>query len=225
MNELETFIGPNNRPTQIFNGKVYQLYDSDPRYFCECSKGARNRLHVVVWTYYHGKPPKKHHVHHKDENKYNNHIDNLELKKASSHISDHMQKWANKDPQYFKNLAKSGQDAAAMWSKTPEGYEFRKNQAKAVLGKYVEINMRTKVEKQCDNCGSKYEVIKILSQSSRFCCNNCKSDWRRKKGLDNISSTCVVCGNEFTKNKYVKTITCSKSCGCKMGANPQKYRR
>lgn len=224
MNELETFIGPNNRPTQIFNGKLYQVYESDPRYFCECSKGGRNRLHVVVWTHYHGKPPKKHHVHHKDENKHNNNIDNLELKKASNHISDHMRKWVNEDPGHFQALARSGQDAAAKWSKTPEGQSFRKSHADKVLSKYHEINMSL-VKKNCVQCGSEYEVIKLLEKNGKFCSNACKSAHRFKSGVDNIEDNCIVCGKGFIKNKYVGKKTCSRSCGCKLGAKPQKYRR
>lgn len=221
MNELETFTGPNGRPTQLFNGMVYQLQPSDPRYF-EGPK--KERLHIAVWTFYNGKPPKKHHVHHINEDKHNNKIENLELKKASKHISDHMQKWLKEDPEHFQRLAKSGQDAAAKWSKTEEGQAFRKSHAQTVLAPFQAIFL-SKVSKVCDNCGVAYDVIKAHENSGRFCSNACKTASRYKSGVDNIDATCIVCQVSFVKNKYSKKVTCSKSCGCKLGQKPEKYRR
>ena len=59
---------------QVFNGKEYKLYAGE-RYF---SRGTK-RLHREVWKLYNGQIPKGYHVHHKDENTWNNDISNLEL--------------------------------------------------------------------------------------------------------------------------------------------------
>lgn len=210
MNELETFIGPNGLPTQLFNGRVYQLHPKDPRYF---ERGGRNRLHVEVWSFYNGrKPPKKHHVHHKDEDKHNNKPDNLELKSAKDHLSEHMQKWKNEDPEHFLKLAKSGQDAAAKWSKTEEGLEFRRKHAKDVLSKYHDQLHTREVKKDCDVCGKEYLTTNLSATSSRFCSNNCKSEFRRRSGVDDELRKCKHCHIEFTANKYAKKKFCSRSC-------------
>ena len=68
----------------------------------EFGKGYLNRgyryvnkspLHHLVWEKYYGKKvPKGYHIHHKDENKTNNDINNLELMTASDHMKLHMSK-------------------------------------------------------------------------------------------------------------------------------------
>lgn len=220
MNELETFIGPKGRPSQLFNGIVYQLFEGE-HYF---NDPWLNRLHVAVWTFYNGRPPKGYHIHHIDENKHNNNISNLAIEKGGKHISDHMKKWASEDPEWFLNLARKGQKAASEWSRTPEGYKFRKEHAEKILAPYQEKWMRTKAQKKCDYCGNRFEVILILSEVSRFCSNNCKSAWRRKAGIDNVIKPCRVCGEPFESNKYIKKKCCSRSCGSLLGHHPDKYR-
>lgn len=210
VNELETFIGPNGLPTQIFQGKIYQLHPYDPRYF-QISTACR--LHVVVWSFYNGgKPPKKHHVHHKDENKHNNHPSNLELKSSSEHIRGHTAQRIKDDPEWFQDLAKKGQTGAAKWSKTPEGRAFRQKHAQEVLFQYHEHLFKREVEKNCEVCGNKYVTTNLSAINSRFCSNNCKSQFRRDSGVDDVSRTCAHCSNPFTVNKYMKTKYCSRSC-------------
>lgn len=209
MNDLETFIGPKGLPSQLFNGRLYQLRPSDPRYF---ERGGRVRLHVVVWTFYNGKPPKKHHIHHKDGNKHNNKPENLELKKASDHLSEHMNEWKIRDPDHFLRLAKSGQDSAAKWSKTEEGLAFRRQHVKNVLFKYHDKLHKREVEKVCEVCGNRYVTTNLSSKNSRFCSNNCKSEFRRRSGIDDEVRKCKMCNRDFTANKYTKKKFCSRSC-------------
>lgn len=73
---------------QKFNGKYYYLYRGE-KYF---SKG-NTKLHRVVWEFYNGKIPTGYDVHHLDENRMNNHISNLSLRKASRHRSIHTKKY------------------------------------------------------------------------------------------------------------------------------------
>lgn len=213
MNDLETFIGPNGLPTQLFNGLVYQLLPGDPRYF---QRGSHKRLHVEVWSFYNGRrPPKKHHVHHKDENKHNNHPENLELKKAADHMRGHTMKRIEEDPEWFQGLAKKGQKGAALWSKTPEGYAFRRKHAKNVLEPFLEHLHKREVHKKCDQCGKEYVTTNLSAVNSRFCSNNCKSAWRRSQKFDNVIRQCKLCGESFSANKYMKTVFCSRACSAK----------
>lgn len=214
MEELQTFIGPNGLPTQLFKGKVYQLFESDPRYF---KRGSNIRLHVAVWTFFNGKPLKKHHIHHKDENKHNNNPDNLEMIPAGEHIRLHTIKRLKENPEWFQRLAKSGQDKAALWSKTEEGLSFRRKHAKEVLFKYHEHLFKKEAAKVCEQCGKEYTTTNLSAITSRFCSNACKSEWRRKSGVDNEIRKCLLCNSEFTANHYTKNKYCSRSCSSKHG--------
>ena len=60
-------------------------------------------LHHLVWEkHYNKKVPKGYHIHHKDENKTNNDINNLQLMSASEHMKLHMSK--RNSPHYGKEL-------------------------------------------------------------------------------------------------------------------------
>ena len=60
-------------------------------------------LHHLVWQKHYGKRvPKGYHIHHKDGNKTNNDIDNLQLLSANEHMKLHMSKENN--PNYGKEL-------------------------------------------------------------------------------------------------------------------------
>ena len=63
------------------------------------------------------------------------------------------------------------------------------------------------------NCGETF-----MSRGSRpkFCSNNCKSKYRRTHKIDHITKICVVCGKEFSKSKYSKGVTCTRSCTNKL---------
>lgn len=57
-------------------------------YYVSCEKRP-NILHRVIWEEYHGKIPAGYIVHHKDGNKTNNSIENLELMERGKHTSIH----------------------------------------------------------------------------------------------------------------------------------------
>lgn len=53
------------------------------------SVGRKVRLHRYVWEKYNGVIPKGYHIHHKDKNKFNNNIENLEMLSAREHEKLH----------------------------------------------------------------------------------------------------------------------------------------
>jgi len=82
-------------PFIMFAGKKYtHRYNG----YYACTNGSRQFLHRAVWESVRGKIPKNYDVHHIDNDKANNHIDNLELVSKSEHAS----KYPGRQNQYTK---------------------------------------------------------------------------------------------------------------------------
>jgi hypothetical protein len=75
-------IGEDNKPTQTFNNKEYKLHNGE-RYFNRGNK----KMHWVVWEFYNGKRNKGFHIHHINENSWDNRIEEI---KSSNHLQEHM---------------------------------------------------------------------------------------------------------------------------------------
>lgn len=69
----------------FYNDKVYRL----GRHGYYITGHNIKYLHLDIWEYYNGPIPEGHIVHHKDLNKLNNDIDNLQLMTRSEHIRLH----------------------------------------------------------------------------------------------------------------------------------------
>ena len=88
--------------------------------------------------------------------------------------------------------------------KTEEGRKRRKEQAKRIQ------DSRPFIEKKCENCLNNF-LSKCIRQQI-FCSKKCKTAFRRKSGIDDISGSCGVCGKDIIFNKYTSNLTCSKQC-------------
>lgn len=179
-----------NDTTQSFLGENFYLCGN---YFQRNGK----RLHIAVWTHHNGEIPKGFHVHHKDRNRANNSIGNLELLPASVHMALHQE---GRCLEFSDNARK----AAAEWHGSDEGREWHKQQYK----KHCAAALSKRVLRKCLCCGKEFPGKSF----SKFCSNNCKSKYRRLTGADLETRWCVVCGAEFSTNRYGKTKTCSKQC-------------
>ncbi len=71
--------------------------------------------HIWVWEKHHGKIPKNYQIHHKDGNKRNNSIENLELLTAEEHRKKH--------PNYYKKGNKP-------WNKNKKGVQRHSEETK-----------------------------------------------------------------------------------------------
>lgn len=154
----------------MFNGEKFYRCGN---YFQHNGK----RLHRTVWEYHHGKIPKGYHVHHKDGNKANNSINNLELMKAHEHESMHGKEEGKRDL-FIKNLNKARIEASK-WHGSKEGFEFHSKLAKS--------NWKNREPKTyvCSYCGNTFQSKYIYSEkSNRFCNQNCKASFRRKRLRD-----------------------------------------
>lgn len=183
-----------------FGRKFYQ--DKKTGYWIS-SDYPRIRAHRWVWNNLHGTIPKGYHIHHRDENKSNNNISNLEIIEASRHLSHHM-----KDPlkkSAYKEWIDIIRPLAREWHGSPEGKAWHKLHAiKCKFGTWDPIDYK------CEQCGKEFQSSK--RSNTRFCSNNCKSAWRRCAGFDNEERICKNCGSKFEINKYSKTLNCSKKC-------------
>jgi hypothetical protein len=223
MQDLVTYFDDAGRPCQNFNGVVYKKYATD-KYFRSTTK-AWVRLHVEVWSYVNGKrPPKKYHVHHIDENKDNNLPQNLKLIHGSKHLSEHMKKSFSENPDPFMQRMKKAVVAASKWSATVEGQKYRKSHAAKVFSKYNEHLHKREVTKICQVCGKDYITTNLCSIQSKFCSNNCKSQWRRQEGLDDVERICE-CGTVFKVNKYSLKTKCNGCVPAHYQNRAKKYRQ
>lgn len=87
---------PRQLPYQYFDGKKFTLRNHG---YYGLTRGKRTLMHRYVWEYHNGKIPKGHDLHHKDHNKTNNKIENLELYSKA----EHARKFATGNNQYGKN--------------------------------------------------------------------------------------------------------------------------
>lgn len=196
-----------DRKTAFFDGVKFRR-DAKTGYYLATKKtyqGKRERLHVYVWRYFNGPVKDGYHVHHKDENKDHNDIENLACIPETLHERHHgCSRAANHYEEVCKNLAEKAQPNAAEWHRSDSGREWHKEHWKTSIGAIAQK------ECTCEVCGKKY--LSKMQGTNRFCSNKCKAAARRKSGIDSETRVCAFCGKEFVVNKYAKTKCCSKRC-------------
>ena len=166
-------------------------------------------LHRDVWRATRGAIPAGHDVHHVDEDARNNRLSNLELLPEDVHRRLHMLQPARRTVS-ARTVVQFGVPAAARWRRDhPE--EARVLGVRAAVASW---QGKKPVEFRCEHCGK--QAFMFFSSRSRFCGPNCRSDWRRKSGKDDITRTCVVCECSFKVNRYSGKVACSRACGSKL---------
>lgn len=191
-----------NEKYQYFNGRKYTRDDKTGYYLNSTS---RERIHRAVWAHYNGPIPDGYAIHHIDEDKSNNCIENLQLISRSEHATLHGNERAATNYEWmYQNIREKAAPKAVEWHKSEVGRKWHSEHGKEVLRN---LQPRKRI---CEECGKEYTTKKM--SISRFCSNGCKSKWRRENGLDDIEKVCPVCGKKFPTNKYSGTITCGRSC-------------
>lgn len=193
--------------TAIFDGKTYRR-DKRTGYYLASKgdDGRRKRLHIAVWERHNGPVPDGHHIHHADHDKANNEIGNLQCMTVSEHLSHHAQSMTEEQRDAKrKRLIENAVPKAIEWHRSEEGRAWHREHGLTVFGELEPLDY------VCTNCGRLFKSKKRYSESqNRFCCNNCKSAYRRKMGYDDVEIVCEVCGETFTANKYQKRTKCQK---------------
>jgi hypothetical protein len=126
------------------------------------------RLHRVVFEHFHGDIPEGWQVHHRDEDRSNNHPGNLALLHGSEHARLH-----SIQPQraaFARENIKNAIAAAPAWHASAEGLEWHKQHWR----NHMAAKFKQVVTKSCQTCGQPYEVVSISQGKSKFCGLNCK---------------------------------------------------
>jgi len=119
---------------QIFNGM--RFHKKPNGYWKLGFEQGGTYMHRYVWSYWNGKIPDGHHIHHKDGDKSNNMLENLELISASDHARLHSRsnKWIGSKGN-VKQLASARKKSKA-WHSSKEGIEWHsENAIKCGLGR------------------------------------------------------------------------------------------
>lgn len=186
---------------QEFNGERFYLCGN---YFQHQGK----RLHRIVWEYNNGAIPEGYDVHHKDKDRTNNQIWNLEMLPESEHCRLH-----GTDPDRLESQQKHIEDIrplAAAWHGSEEGRAWHSEHGKQCWENAPEF------EYVCTQCGKTFtSKVHYSPNRNKFCSNNCRSEFRRDSGVDDEERVCIECGRVFVINRYAKARCCSRSCAVK----------
>lgn len=187
---------------QFFDGIKFTSLTVDGYYK---HQGLQIFMHRYVWEYYNGKIPKGYEVHHKDLNRANNNIDNLQLLTIAEHRKLHADLLTQEQREWKRNNMNTiVHEAAKAWHKSKEGHEWHVQHGKeTALKQKIFHNVCIVCEKPFD---SKQRVAK-------YCSGACKQKYSRLTRQYTIKAVCVICGKEFLTDKYRPCKTCSKSCG------------
>lgn len=150
---------------QKFNGESYYKCG-----FYFQRKG--RRLHREVWMYHNGEIPTGYDIHHKDGDRSNNSIENLEMLPEYEHMSLHMST-PERVAQSRENIKKAIA-AAPKWHSSPEGKAWHSQHGKKVAAHQKEIAVpKTFV---CAWCGKEFQsTYDSPKLKNRYCCSNHKT--------------------------------------------------
>ena len=187
---------------QFFDGRKFTRDDQTGYYLCstENETKARKRMHVYVWEYFYGSVPEGYHIHHIDGDKSNNAIQNLQLLSAKEHEKLHGKMWTDERMEKARKNMEKASVKAKEWHSSEDGHKWHKEHYEKTKEKLYQIR-----QFKCLMCGKEFQSTQAMA---KFCCNNCKSAYRRKIGIDDVTKICSCCGGEYTANKYQKTKYC-----------------
>lgn len=183
---FSTFVDDKGRDCCVFEGIVY------PRTVNGYYRSGRwVLLHREVWRFYNGEIPEGYHIHHKDEDKSNNKLDNLELVTPKEHYEKHKDSlvattklthaakkadgtslFVYNNPAKLEKNRKLLSDLAIERMNRPESREFFSK-------RMVEVHKtKAPVEYTCLFCGQ--SCTSLAMRKALFCNNNCGRKYHRR---------------------------------------------
>lgn len=191
---------------QWFNGKRFTR-DEDTGYYLNSTM--HKRLHVYVYEFYNGEVPDGCEIHHRDLDRANNSIDNLECLTMEAHKKLHAELLTDAQRERRRNnLEVNARPKAVEWHKSKDGREWHRLHAQ-----HCQEALHRKFPKKCLWCGGDF----VGETKAKFCSNQCKSAYRRASGADKVERICVICGTKFETDRYDDVQCCSKKCGAILG--------
>lgn len=201
---------------QKFNGVLYRKNNHG-----HYSTG--QGIHQVVYRYYCGEIPTGYEIHHKDKNKSNNDIFNLQILTKAEHQKLHNQKG---------NVLVRKEEITTTCANCGKIFSTRRRGIIKFCCKkcsdeyhYNRLKKRTLEEhgitKICEFCGKKFETRFNYTQQ-RFCSKECSYKARRGPRVAH-HKICAFCGKEFIVNECRKNqMYCSRDCFLKAVTKSKK---
>lgn len=207
-------------PALIFyKGYKYRRYPDSPQrshrvYYQRSVPWGVTYLHRDIWLDTHPgeEIPDKWHVHHKDEDPFNNDPSNLELLSPAEHNVIHPGDQSWEEDNLLEHLDRI-RPMAAEWHSSEEGRAWHSEHGKATWE-----GREPQHDKICAECGTAFKswVDKPVRAKTedRYCSRLCVNRARDKNPKYRETVTCPACGVEFERDKYRKTRPecCSRKC-------------
>lgn len=179
-----------------FNGTIYHKHKDDHFTY-------HSLIHRDIWQYYNGEIPKGYFIHHRNKNKVDNDISNLQLVTSSQHKRLH--NLSAKRKKYICEYC--GKDFLSSCFTPPRFYSSKCN---STWHKENEREIRI-----CPFCHKGFSVYRHSRKvyCSRYCANQVTSKNNIKP---TVKRKCAVCGKDFIVPKsHKKQVCCSQTCGSK----------
>lgn len=199
----------------IYRDILYNWYNG---YYLRTNKAYSNSLHRAVWIDHFGPIPKGYHIHHKDANRRNNHIENLQCLERRIHLSRSAKNSTWVGSQDNLDTLAAAREKGKKWHSTEEGLEWHRQNALKLKPWLIVVTFPRK----CEQCGNDYQS---RQRQGRFCSPKCKSNFRYQAGVDNDNRRCIVCEKYFTVNRHMPTQTCSRTCTVKFKKQSNQINR
>lgn len=213
---------------QRFNGVTYNRNGGG--YFVHNGQP----LHRDVWEYHFGKIPKGYDIHHRDENKANNDISNLQMLTRKEHRQLHTRLNADKPktPKTFvcQQCGATFQSTANVAHYCPDCHKERErekrraNYAAKRAAKRVVKPFRPRRFRTCVICGKPFEVKQNPNLANAHVRKTCSKECHDKLAGKLPVKRCKVCGKEF-KPVHSSNVCCSPECGAKFNGLNQRGKK
>lgn len=188
---------------QSFNGIMF--YKCGKRHF-----NANLPIHREVWRYHHGDIPDGCEIHHIDEDKANNLIENLQCLTRNEHRQVHGSIMQNIKKKTF---------VCEYCGKEYVAYDTGRNRfcSSRCLSRAFRKSHKTE-KKICSSCGKEFIAT---HKNQKYCSPQCATFAQKKREV----RTCPVCGKEFEAVVKTKTKCCSRACSYKLRSVGKKITR
>jgi hypothetical protein len=181
--------------------RANRVYYSPPR------GSGLEQYHREIYKRHHGPIPDGYHVHHKDDDPFNNDPSNLVALSPPEHFAEHADEVLerNRGPRQQAHLA-DVRHLASEWHRSDEGRAWHREHGARTW------EDREHVEYTCVTCGTKF--LSRNPRGAKHCSKQCIEKDHRDANTYKVRVPCPLCGTEFWQNKYrVKPETCGRTCG------------